>query len=175
MKTKKGVNHFKKSQDEKVKENTRKIEVALSNLPNKIEKVTLSKVVRAVAKETGLHFTTINKNEAYTAMCNEKYLHLKLNGMLRKDSKSKGTTELDNEVRLLKLDNANLKNQVIGLKNIVARFEDGGRKVDSESNEFDYKDKFEKLLKHFEDQLEVKDGQVIDPYAGVRPVLICKL
>lgn len=40
MKTKKGVNHFKKSQDEKVKENTRKIEVALSNLPNKIEKVT---------------------------------------------------------------------------------------------------------------------------------------
>lgn len=45
MKTKKGVNHFKKSQDEKVKENTRKIEVALSNLPNKIEKVTVRPVL----------------------------------------------------------------------------------------------------------------------------------
>jgi len=175
MKTKKGINHFKKSQDEKVKENTRKIEVALSNLPNKIDKVTLSKVVRAVAKETGLHFTTINKNEAYTAMCNEKYLHLKLKGMLRKDSKSKGNTELDNEVRLLKLDNANLKNQVIGLKNIVTRFEEGGQILSVQEEQVDYKDKFEELLKHFEDQLEIKDGQVVDPYAGVRPVLICKL
>jgi hypothetical protein len=45
----------------------------------------------------------------------------------------------------------------------------------SNLDKVDYKDKFDKLLKHFENQLEIKDGKVIDPYAGVRPVLICYL
>ena len=172
MNTKKRINHFKKSQDEKVRENTKKIEIALSNLPKKIEKVTLSKVVRLVAKETGLHFTTINKNETYTAMCNEKFLSLQLNSMDK--GKKKKNTELDNELRLLQLENANLKNQVKTLSNVVQRLEEGGASVESEE-QVDYKDKFEKLLKHFEDQLEIKDGQVIDPYAGIRPVVICNI
>lgn len=172
MSVKKGTNHFKKSQDEKVRENTKKIEIALSNLPKKIEKVTLSKVVRLVAKETGLHFTTINKNETYTAMCNEKFLSLQLNSMDK--GKKKKNTELDNELRLLRLENANLKNQVKTLSNVVQRLEEGGASVESE-DQVDYKDKFEKLLKHFEDQLEIKDGQVIDPYAGIRPIIICKI
>lgn len=30
MSTKKGINHFKKSQDEKVRENTKKIEIKIS-------------------------------------------------------------------------------------------------------------------------------------------------
>jgi tetrahydrodipicolinate N-succinyltransferase len=168
----KGVNNFKKMQDKKVKENTKKIKDALDNLPSKIEKVTLSKVVRLVAGEVGLHFTTINKNKLYTEMCEEKYLSLKLNSM-EKGKKHKNT-ELDNEVRLLKLDNANLKNQIIGLKNVIERLENGAKSED-DVDKVDYKDKFEKLLKHFENQLEIKDGKVVDPYAGVRPVLICYL
>ena len=104
MSVKKGQNNFKKVQEKKVKENTLKIEKALSNLPKKIEKVTLSKVVRLVAKETGLHFTTINKNEKYTEMCNQKYLSLKLNDV---EKSKKKNSESDNEVRLLKIENTN--------------------------------------------------------------------
>ena len=169
MSVKKGQNNFKKVQEKKVRENTLKIEKALSNLPKKIEKVTLSKVVRLVAKETGLHFTTINKNKKYTEMCNEKYLSLKLNDV---EKSKKKNSETDNEVRLLKLENTNLKNQIISLKNVIQRLEEGN--VDN-SQKNEYKDKFEKLLKHFENQLEIQDGKVIDPYAGVRPILICEL
>lgn len=170
MSAKKGINNFKKSQDEKVRVNTRKIEEALSKLPKKIEKVTLSKVVRLVAKETGLHFTTINKNEKYTAMCNEKYLNLKLNAMDK--GKKKKNNELDNEIRLLRLDNANLKNQVQTLSNVIQRLEEGGTSVEDEAK-LDYKEKFEALLSHFSSQLEIKDGKVIDPFGGIRAVVIC--
>ena len=169
MSVKKGQNNFKKMQERKVKENTLKIEKALANLPKKIEKVTLSKVVKLVAKETGLHFTTINKNEKYTAMCNEKYLSLKLNDIEKGKNKN---SEQDNEIRLLKLENTNLKNQITSLKNVIQRLESGSANLE---DSVDYKDKFEKLLKHFENQLEIQDGKVIDPYAGVRPVLVCEL
>ena len=169
MSVKKGQNNFKKMQERKVKENTLKIEKALDNLPKKIEKVTLSKVVKLVAKETGLHFTTINKNEKYTEMCNEKYLSLKLNDV---EKGKKKNSEADNEVRLLKLENTNLKNQITSLKNVIQRLESGNYNGEET---IDYKDKFEKLLKHFENQLEIQDGKVIDPYAGVRPVLVCEL
>jgi tetrahydrodipicolinate N-succinyltransferase len=168
----KGINNFKKSQDLKVKANTKKIKEALENIPNKIDKVTLSKVVRLVASEVGLHFTTINKNKVYTEMCEERYLSIKLNSM-EKGKKNK-TTELDNKTRLLKLDNANLKNQIVGLKNVIERLENG-EQSESAVDQIDYKDKFEKLLKHFENQLEIKDGKVVDPYAGVRPVFICEI
>ena len=169
MSVKKGQNNFKKMQEKKVKENTLKIEKALANLPKKIEKVTLSKVVKLVAKEAGLHFTTINKNEKYTEMCNEKYLSLKLNDIEK--GKSKNSVQ-DNEIRLLKLENTNLKNQITSLKNVIQRLESGSANFE---DSVDYKDKFEKLLKHFENQLEIQDGKVVDPYAGVRPVLICYL
>jgi tetrahydrodipicolinate N-succinyltransferase len=165
----KGMNNFKKSQDLKVKANTKKIKEALESLPNKIDKVTLSKVVRLVASEVDLHFTTINKNKVYTEICEERYLSIKLNSM----EKNK-TSDLDNESRLLKLDNANLKNQIVGLKNVIERLENG-EQSESEVDQVDYKDKFEKLLKHFENQLEIKDGKVVDPFAGVRPVLICEV
>lgn len=35
MSAKKGINHFKNSQDERVRENTKKIEAAISNLLKK--------------------------------------------------------------------------------------------------------------------------------------------
>ena len=140
MSVKKGQNNFKKMQERKVKENTLKIEKALSNLPKKIEKITLSKVVKLVAKETGLHFTTINKNEKYTEMCNEKYLSLKLNDI--KKGKSKNSVQ-DNEIRLLKLENTNLKNQITSLKNVIQRLESGSDNLEDSVN---YKDKFENHL-----------------------------
>ena len=31
------------------------------------------------------------------------------------------------------------------------------------------------LLEHFKEQLQVVSGEVIDPYSGARPKLICKL
>lgn len=169
MSVKKGQNNFKKMQERKVKENTLKIEKALANLPKKIEKVTLSKVVKLVTKETGLHFTTINKNEKYTEMCNGKYLSLKLNDIEKGKNKN---SEQDNEIRLFKLENAKLKNQIKSLKNVIQRLE--SRNSNNEDS-VDYKDKFEKLLKHFENQLEIQNGKVIDPYAGVIPVLVCEL
>jgi len=55
-----------------VNENTKNIKEALEKLPNKIDKVTLSKVVRLVSSEAGLHFTTINKNKVYAEVCEER-------------------------------------------------------------------------------------------------------
>lgn len=170
MSVKKGQNNFKKMQDKKVKENTLKIEIALSKAPKKIEKVTLSKVVKFVSNETGLHPTTIKKNDKYTEMCNQKYLLLKLN-----DIKKSNNSENDNELRLLKLENTNLKNQIVSLKNVISKLEENGLNNSDSSENEDYKIKFNALLNHFKDQLEITDDQVIDPYSGVRPVLICNV
>lgn len=41
--------------------------------------------------------------------------------------------------------------------------------------EYYHKEKFEALLNHFSDQIEIKDGKVIDPFGGIRPVEICLL
>lgn len=100
-------------------------------------------------------------------MCNEKYLSLKLN-----DVEKGKNSQQDNEIRLLKLENTNFKNQITSLKNVIQKLESGNANAE---NSIDYKDKFEKLLKNFENQLEIQDGKVIDPYAGVRPVFICNL
>lgn len=170
MSAKKGQNNFKKMQDKKVKENTLKIEVALSKLPKKIEKVTLSKVIKFVSNETCLHPTTIKKNSKYTELCNQQYLSLKLN-----DIKKNKNNENNNEMRLLKLENSNLKNQIISLKNVISKLEENGLNHLDLSEKEDYKNKFNALLEHFKNQLEIKDGQVIDPYSGIRPVLICNL
>ncbi len=77
-----------------------------------------------------------------------------------------------NEIRLLKLENTNLKDQITSFKNVIQRLESGNANIE---DSVDYKDKFEKLLKHFENQLEIQDGKVIDPYAGVRPILTCEV
>lgn len=167
----KGQNNFKESQIKKIEENTKKIEKALNNLPKKIEKITLSKVIKLVSEETGLHFTTINKNEKYTDMCNEKYLSLKLNSIDK--NKKSNSQKIDNEIRLLKLENSNLKNQVKTLTNVIKKFEENGN-INIEEK-IDYKENFDKLLKHFKNQLEIKDGQVIDPYSSIRPVVICDI
>ena len=80
-------------------------------------------------------------------------------GLHIEKGKSKNSKQ-DNEIRLLKLENTNLKN-------VIQRLESGNTNTEYS---VDYK---EKLLKHFENQLEIQDGKMIDPYAGVRPVFVC--
>jgi FtsZ-binding cell division protein ZapB len=80
---------------------------------------------------------------------------------------------LEGKVRLLELENANLKNQNLSLNNVVRRLETGDNSSNSEND--DYKEKFEALLEHFKDQIEIRDGKVIDPYGGIRPVEICDI
>lgn len=52
------------------------------------------------------------------------------------------------------MENTNLKNQVKRLSNVVQRLEESGTSVENKE-QFDYKDKFENLLKHFEKDLEI--------------------
>lgn len=171
MSVKKGVNNFKKMQDDKIAKNTIAIETALSKLPKKIDKVSLSKIVNMVANLAGLHSTTIKKNEKYLNLCNDKFLSMAIK--LPAVKKTAESIDYERKIRLLELENSNLKNQVVSLSNVVSRLESGHNKENTEI--YAYKENFEKLLKHFDSYIEIRDGQVIDPYAGVRPVVICTL
>lgn len=115
-----------------------------------------------------VHFTTLYKNEKYKDMCNQEFLRMSISKVGKK--KNKDTEVLEGKVRLLKLENANLKNQIIGLNNVVQRLESGDTVVSEDDG---YKEKFEALLNYFSDQIEIKDGKVIDPFGGIRPFIIC--
>lgn len=171
MSVKKGINNFKKMQDDKVAKNTIAIENAINNLPKKIEKVSLSKIVNMVSNLTGLHSTTIKKNETYLNLCNEKFLSMAI--QLPKNNKKLENIDYERKIRLLELENSTLKNQVISLSNVVSRLEFNENRENLIIN--DYKEKFEALLNHFKDFLVIKDGEIIDMHSSIRPVIICKL
>ena len=171
MSVKKGQNNFKELQKKKVRETTQKIEIAISKLPKHMDKVTLAKIIQFVSEEIDMHYTTIYKNETYKDMCNQEFLRRSL-GKVGK-TKNKDVEFLEGKVRLLELENANLKNQNLSLNNVVRRLETGDNSSNSENNY--YKEKFEALLEHFKDQIEIRDGKVIDPYGGIRPIIICNL
>ena len=170
MGLKKGMSNFKSKQQETILENTQKIEQAINEFPKEIDKPSLSKIIAFVSKKTGLHITTIKKNEDYLRMCENIYLNLmKVKG----GNNPKEILELKKTVRTLELENTNLKNQIISLSNVIKRLEKSEvieNKIDS-----NYKEAVEALLEHFKEQLQVVNGEVIDPYSGVRPKLICKL
>lgn len=170
MSVKKGQNNFKELQEKKVKETTQKIEIAISKLPKNMEKITLAKIIRFVSDEIGMHYTTIYKNEIYKDMCNQEFLRRSFKKLGKR--KNQDVAFLEGKMRLLELENTNLKNQIISLNNVIRRLESGY--VDAETTD-DYKDKFEALLEHFKDQIEIRDGKVIDPFGGIRPVEICDI
>lgn len=171
MSVKKGVNNFKKMQDDKIAKNTIAIETALSNLPKKIDKVSLSKIVNIVANLTGLHSTTIKKNEKYLNLCNDKFLSMAIKLPISK--KSSDNIDYERKIRLLELENSNLKNQVSLLNNVVKRLENND--IQDNINTDHYKIKFEKLLKHFDKYIIIEEGKIIDPYSNLRPTIICDL
>lgn len=170
MGLKKGMSNFKSKQQSTILENTKKIEEALYELPKDIDKPSLSKVIYFVSDKTGLHITTIKKNEDYLRMCEDVYLNLmKVKG----SNNPKEVIELKKSVRTLELENANLRNQISSLSNVVKRLENSEEVTPNSDNK--YKEATLALLAHFKDQLQVIDGQVVDPYAGARPKLICKI
>lgn len=170
MGLKKGMSNFKSKQQATVLENTQKIAQALSDFPKDTDKPSLSKVIYFVSDKTGLHITTIKKNEDYLRMCEDVYLNLmKVKGT----NNPKEVIELKKTVRTLELENANLKNQIISLSNVVKRLENSEGVITSSDSK--YKEATLALLEHFKDQLQVVDGQVVDPYSGARPKLICKI
>lgn len=170
MGLKKGMSNFRYKQQATLLENTQKIEQVLFEMPKNIDKPSLSKVIYFVSDKTGLHITTIKKNEDYLRMCEDVYLNLmKVKG----SNNPKEVIELKKSVRTLELENANLKNQISSLSNVVKRLENSEEVTLGYDNK--YKDATVALLEHFKDQLQVIDGQVIDPYSGVRPKLICKV
>lgn len=171
MSVKKGVNNFKKMQDDKIARNTIAIETALSKLPKKIDKVSLSKIVNMVAKLAGLHSTTIKKNEKYLNLCNDKFLSMAIK--LPTIKKTSENIDYERKIRLLELENSNLKNQVVSLSNVVSRLEVNGNKKNTEID--NYKEHFEALFNHFKDLLEVRDGEIIDMHGSIRPIVICKI
>lgn len=169
MGLKKGMSNFKSKQQATLLENTQKIEQALSEMPKSIDKLSLSKVIYFVSDKTGLHVTTIKKNENYIRMCEDVYLNLmKVKGA----NNPKEVIELKKSVRTLELENANLKNQVTSLSNVVKRLE-SSEVLPVSTDESKYKEATLALLQHFKDQLQVINGEVVDPYSGVRPKLIC--
>ena len=170
MGLKKGMSNFKDKQLATILENTQKIEQALKEFPNDIIKPSLSKVIAFVSKKTELHITTIKKNEDYLRMCEDVYLNLM---KVKSSGNNKEIIELKKTVRTLELENSNLKNQITSLSNVIKRLEKSENlEVNTDSK---YKEAVFALLEHFKDQLEVANGEVVDPYSGARPKLICKL
>jgi hypothetical protein len=170
MGLKKGMNNFKSKQQETIFENTKKIEQSINEFPKEMEKPSLSKVIAFVSEKTGLHITTIKKNEDYLRMCEDVYLNLM---KVKSNGNHKEIVELKKSIRTLELENSNLKNQIISLSNVIKRLEMSENiNTNSDSN---YKQEFYALLEHFKDQLQIVNDEVVDPYGGVRPKLICKL
>ena len=170
MSVKKGQNNFKELQEKKVKETTQKIEIALSKLPANMEKVTLAKIIQFVSNEISMHYTTIYKNKTYKDMCNQEFLRMSFKKLGKR--KNEDTAFLEGKMRLLELENTNLKNQIISLNNVIRRIESDNPEHSSAD---EYKEKFEALLEHFKDQIKIRDGKVIDPFGGIRPVEICDI
>lgn len=171
MGLKKGMSNFKSKQQEIMVENTQKIETALQNFPKDFSKPSLSKVIYFVSEKTGLHISTIKKNEDYLRMCEDLYLNLM---KVKSNSNGKEVIELKKSVRTLELENTNLKNQIISLSNVVKRLESSENK-ETNIEDKKYKEATLALLEHFKDQLQVVNGEVIDPYSSARPKLICKI
>lgn len=165
---------LKEMQEQKIIETTAKIELAIAKLPKKLEKVTLSKIINSVCEETGIHSSTIYKNVHYREICNQEFLRRTLTTIGKSKNKDKDTESLINRNRLLELENANLKNQIISLSNALKKSYNS-ENIDQNKDNNDYKEKFEALLHHFKDQVEIIDGKVVDPFAGIRPVEICKI
>ena len=164
------MSNFKGKQQEIIIENTKKIEQVISEIPKTIDKPSLSKIITFVSQKTGLHITTIKKNKDYLSICENVYLNLmKVKG----SNNPKEVLELKKEVRLLELENTNLKNQIISLSNVIKRLE-SAENINSKT-ENNYKEAVDSLLDHFKEQLQVVNGEVIDPYSGIRPKLICKI
>ena len=61
----------------------------------------------------------------------------------------------------------------ISLSNVIKRLE-SAENINSKT-ENNYKEAVDSLLDHFKEQLQVVNGEVIDPYSGIRPKLICKI
>lgn len=170
MGLKKGMSNFKDKQLATILENTQKIEQALNEFPKDTSKTSLSKVVAFVSEKTGLHITTIKKNEDYLRMCEDVYLNLM---KVKSSGNNKEIIELKKTVRVLELENSNLKNQITSLSNVIKRLEKSENVETNVDNK--YKEAVFALLEHFKDQLEISNGEVVDHYSGARPKLICKI
>lgn len=164
------MSNFKDKQLATILENTQKIEQALNEFPKDTIKPSLSKVIAFVSEKTGLHITTIKKNEDYLRMSEDVYLNLM---KVKSSVNNKEIVELKKSVRTLELENSNLKNQIVSLSNVIKRLEKSENIETSVDNK--YKEAVFALLEHFKDQLEVSNGEVVDPYSSARPKLICKL
>lgn len=166
MGLKKGMSNFKNKQEKVFLENTNKIEGVLKEI-DLIDKVSLSKVVKIVSEKTGLHITTIKKNCAYLKQCEKKYLNLiKGSSIIENNDPS-----LREELRLSKLENANLRNQIKALSNALKNQDIVDTDTKGEDN-IDYKKVTEALLEHFKEQIKVDDGKIIDLYSGIREKVI---
>ena len=162
MSVKKGQNNFKELQEKKIKETTQKIEMAISKLPKHMDKITLAKIIRFVSDEIGMHYTTIYKNEIYKDMCNQEFLRRSFKKVGK--IKNKDIVFLEGNMRLLELENTNLKNQLTSLNNVIRRLESDNREHSSTNK---YKEKFEAILEHLKDQFNIRDVKVIDLFAGI--------
>lgn len=170
MGLKKGMSNFTKKQQATVFENTEKIELALKNLPTNIDKISLSKIISCVSKETGLHITTIKKNEDYLRMCEEVFLNLM---KVKSNGNPKELLETKNKIRMLELENTNLKNQITSLSNVIKRLEKNDNLIEDRKD--NSKEALEAILEHFKEHLQIVDGNIVDVYSGVRPKIICKI
>lgn len=168
MSLKKGINNFKNKQLEIVALNTQKIKDVLKSFKDENEKIALKDVIYYVAKNTNLHITTIKKNKSYIKMCEDYYNKICNN---KNNKNIERVNNLESEVRILELKNANLENEIIRLKNLIMEKNIKTNKATETEN--NYEECFNALLNHFKSQIVIKDNKVIDPYTSIREKTIC--
>lgn len=149
MSVRKGVNNFKKMQQEKLNTNKQKIEKSFVWLGSYEASISLSKFISSIADIAGLHPTTIHKNKIYYNICKEHYIN-----NLKKYNKEFMSDD-ENMIEDLKLDNLELEKQIDSLTNTI-------KKLENKIPNFDYESAFNEILKHFKDKIEFTDGKVFD-------------
>ena len=166
----KGVSNFKEKQEATVYENNLKVEKALESFQQS-ENTSLSKIIKHVAEVTNLHTTTIKKNSLYLKKCEQKYISiLSLSKRIESDNPS-----LQNELRLCKLENANLRNQIKALSNALSLNSSNSNVEENITSKIDYKKVTEALLEHFKEQIKIEDDKIIDLYSGIREKIIINM
>lgn len=147
----KGVNNFKKIQQDTIKKNLKKIEISLSDM--RYDSFTsISNLINCVSKSTGLHFSTIYKSRIYYVKCEQFYL------TFLKKSMKYSLSEDEDKMLALQLENSNLKNQILLLNNTFNQIENISDVVSQDnSKDLDYQACFFKLIEDFYEYIDLND------------------
>lgn len=124
-----------------------------------------------VAKQTGIHLTTIRKNKVYWDYCEDKFKKFISKDVLLKVEE---VEELRQTIRFREHEINNLKNEIKGLRVLNTKLLNGENVIEEQMEQKELKKINKILLGHFVKYLIISENEIIDPHAGILPKVLYK-